>query len=95
LWSRQLDSKIAAEDVGVGTILELEPDISGRGGGVSARSTELRPRLNVLCRTLWSLQLDSKIPAEVEWVQFWNLSQTSLAEVVEELRREAQSFEQG
>jgi hypothetical protein len=31
---------------------------------------------------------------KLEWVQFWNLSQTSLVEVVE-LRRVAQSFGQG
>jgi hypothetical protein len=30
-----------AKDAGVGTILELEPDISGGGVGASARSTEL------------------------------------------------------
>jgi hypothetical protein len=33
-------------------------------------------------------------PKILEWVQFWNLSQTSLVEVVE-LRREPQSFDQG
>jgi hypothetical protein len=49
LGSLQLDSKIVAEDAGVGTIPELEPDISGGGMGASVRSTELRPRLNVLC----------------------------------------------
>jgi hypothetical protein len=48
----------------VGTLLELEPDISCRGGGASERSTGLRPRLNVFHRTLWSLQFDSKIQAE-------------------------------
>jgi hypothetical protein len=30
----------------------------------------------------------------LEWVQFWNLSQTSLVEVVE-LQRVAESFDQG
>ncbi|KAJ7234710.1 hypothetical protein C8J57DRAFT_1249060 [Mycena rebaudengoi] len=58
-------SNISSEDAGVGTILELEPDISGRGGGASARSTELQPRLNVPRRTLWGLQCGSKISAEI------------------------------
>ncbi|KAJ7263521.1 hypothetical protein C8J57DRAFT_1231385 [Mycena rebaudengoi] len=44
----QLDSKITAEDAGVGTILELDPDIFGYSGGASTRTTELRPRLTVL-----------------------------------------------
>jgi hypothetical protein len=33
-------------------------------------------------------------PKMLEWGHFWNLSQTSPAEVVE-LRREAQGFDQG
>ncbi|KAJ7261960.1 hypothetical protein C8J57DRAFT_1232095 [Mycena rebaudengoi] len=48
-------SNISSEDAGVGKILELEPDISGRGGGALLGSkvlAELR------------LQLDSKITAE-------------------------------
>ncbi|KAJ7258271.1 hypothetical protein C8J57DRAFT_1234451 [Mycena rebaudengoi] len=68
-WSLQRDSKIPAEDAGVGTILELEPDISGGGGGGAlASGTELRPRLDVLCQTLWSLQLGSKFPAQLRQV---------------------------
>ncbi|KAJ7245967.1 hypothetical protein C8J57DRAFT_1241754 [Mycena rebaudengoi] len=61
-----LDSKIPAKDAGVGTILELEPDISGGGGGASASGTELRPRLNVLLQTLWSLQFGSKLLVELQ-----------------------------
>ncbi|KAJ7261961.1 hypothetical protein C8J57DRAFT_1232096 [Mycena rebaudengoi] len=60
-----LDSRIQAEDAGVGTILELEPDTCGGGGGALASGTELQPRLNVLCRTLWSLQLGSKLSVEL------------------------------
>ncbi|KAJ7262003.1 hypothetical protein C8J57DRAFT_1232141 [Mycena rebaudengoi] len=73
LWSLQLDSRIQAKDAGVGTILELEPDTSGGGGG--ALTQKLQPKM-------------------LEWVQFWNLSQTSPVEVVK-LRGEAQSFDQG
>ncbi|KAJ7201738.1 hypothetical protein C8J57DRAFT_1260644 [Mycena rebaudengoi] len=66
LWSLQLDSRIQAKDAGVGTILELEPDTSGRGGGALMSGTELQPRLDVLCRTLWSLQLGSKLSVELQ-----------------------------
>ncbi|KAJ7234558.1 hypothetical protein C8J57DRAFT_1249117 [Mycena rebaudengoi] len=62
-------SNISSEDAGVGTILELEPDISGRGGGASTRSTELQPRLNVPCQTSWGLQRGSKISAEIRLAQ--------------------------
>ncbi|KAJ7233635.1 hypothetical protein C8J57DRAFT_1249735 [Mycena rebaudengoi] len=61
-----LDSRIQAEDAGVGTILELEPDTSGGGGGALASGTELQPRLNLGSKLSVELhlQLDSKIAAE-------------------------------
>ncbi|KAJ7209109.1 hypothetical protein C8J57DRAFT_1257676 [Mycena rebaudengoi] len=100
------DSKITAEDAGVGTILELRarnfqrrwlrigekrraltkvecapPEIVDPRAwlknlcGALARGAKCQPTRNVLHRTLWSLELGSKISAE--------------------LRRVAQSFNQG
>jgi hypothetical protein len=50
-----LTQKFRLKIAGVGTILELEPDISGGGGGASAGGTELRPRRNVPRQTLLRL----------------------------------------
>ncbi|KAJ7275682.1 hypothetical protein C8J57DRAFT_1223844 [Mycena rebaudengoi] len=137
IWAQ---SNISSEDAGVGTILELESHISGRGGGASARSTELQPRPNrfgewhkastkaqcappnivespAWLKSLGRASLGSKLSVELwqvaelpprlissltqksqpkmlEWVQFWNLTQTFSATVVA-LRREPQSFDQG
>ncbi|KAJ7229733.1 hypothetical protein C8J57DRAFT_1251767 [Mycena rebaudengoi] len=86
-WVKNIGGASATKDAGVDTILEHEPDVSGGGSGASARSTVLRPRLYVVHRTLWSLQRGSQISVDI-CLQLGS-------KISAELRRIAQSFDQG